>query len=283
MVRPQDRYCLTGTNSESKSSEATSKFSRYDNSDRSDSESESESEIEVSDPESPKPGKLERSDSLEALMQELENEIEGDSKPKPTKRKVKVKKPKKVKEDVTVEQKENIIVENQPAVTPKAENEAEKPISDVKSDAKVSDENTAVNSSPPKSAVPQRYPRKPYRNMHKPRLPERRPLPLEAVHVPPYVPQDLSVIPPPYFVHGAPIVNQCPFPPHLPPFVPNEQMMAFPPPQQRYGRPLSPLTLSTDILSTTVSAPLSPRSAAFVLQNREIIERRKRSPRSRAE
>lgn len=43
-------------------------------------------------------------------------------------------------------------------------------------------------------------------------------------------------------------------------------------------KPNSPLLVKTDMLNITM-APLSPRSAAFVLQNREIIERRKKSPR----
>ncbi|XP_017770946.1 PREDICTED: serine/arginine repetitive matrix protein 1-like isoform X2 [Nicrophorus vespilloides] len=50
------------------------------------------------------------------------------------------------------------------------------------------------------------------------------------------------------------------------------------PPPNFPQRPLSPLNINTG-LSTITMAPLSPRSAAFVMQNREIIERRKKSPR----
>lgn len=44
-------------------------------------------------------------------------------------------------------------------------------------------------------------------------------------------------------------------------------------------RPLSPLLINTDRKNNLPMAPLSPRSAAFVLQNQKIIERRKKSPR----
>lgn len=43
-------------------------------------------------------------------------------------------------------------------------------------------------------------------------------------------------------------------------------------------RPLSPLHIDHTVFSLT-QAPLSPRSAAFVLKNREILARRKMSPR----
>lgn len=284
LILPQDRYCSSSANIESKSPETTSKFNRYDNSDDS-SESESEYEIEVSDPESPKPGKLERSDSLEALMQELENEIEGDSKPKPVKRKVKIKKPKKVKVDISVEQKENILVEDKPGesrtieVSGEVQKSEENSVSAPKNGVKVQTSNEDVKT-PAKVAPPQRFPRRHLRNVHKP---ENRPVHPDATRLP-YIPQNITSIQPPapYFVPLMP--HRPPFAPHMPQYIPmvsGEQIVPYPPPQ-RFGRPLSPLMLSTEILSATVAAPLSPRSAAFVLQNREIVERRKRSPRNRA-
>lgn len=49
-------------------------------------------------------------------------------------------------------------------------------------------------------------------------------------------------------------------------------------PLHKTYRPLSPLIIDHEILSSITRAPLSPRSAAFVLQNREILARRKMSP-----
>lgn len=78
------------------------------------------------------------------------------------------------------------------------------------------------------------------------------------------------------------------FEPQLIPFMnnphPNPMMIhptfnappIFPP---YFDRPISPLTINTESLTTATRAPLSPRSAAFVLQNKAIIEKRKRSPR----
>ncbi|XP_056643746.1 neurofilament heavy polypeptide-like [Diorhabda sublineata] len=81
-------------------------------------------------------------------------------------------------------------------------------------------------------------------------------------------------------------VNQ--FEPQLIPFINTPQpnpMIVHPtfnvPPifPQYFDRPISPLTIDAESLTTATRAPLSPRSAAFVLQNKAIIEKRKRSPR----
>lgn len=211
LVLPQDRYCKSNSTSEEKSEEQqNSKFSRYDNSD-----SESESDDEEKEIKSPK--KLEKANSLEALMQELENEIEGKS---GNEEKVKVKKAKKRVEEVD-----------------------EKSVVDVK----VKEEPKMVNSvrktvqQPPEVFTP---------------------IPTYVPPPPPVLPYyQPTVIPPPYNT--------------LPPLVHYE-------PPVRYERIPSPLPIDTDLLNTTVTAPLSPRSAAFVLQNREIIERRKRRSYSRS-
>lgn len=53
------------------------------------------------------------------------------------------------------------------------------------------------------------------------------------------------------------------------------------PPRKRFP-PISPLVINTEVLNTISMVPLSPRSAAFVLENRQILARRQinsRSPR----
>nr|CAH7719510.1 unnamed protein product [Callosobruchus chinensis] len=70
---PQDRYCNVGENKPA-TDEGSSKFDRYNKSDKS--ESESEEEVEATSEEE-NPVKLKRANSLEALMQELDNEILG--------------------------------------------------------------------------------------------------------------------------------------------------------------------------------------------------------------
>lgn len=200
---PQDRYCKANPTSDDKSEEQNSKFNRYN--DKSESESESEDEETERTPK-----KLERANSLEVLMQELENEIEGRSNNEEKTTKTKVKKLKKKTDEavVVVETKEIPKIEI-PVVEPQQQKT-------VKAELK---RNQVVK--------------------------------LETAYFPPQ-PQYYPVIPP---YNPVPIVH-------------------YEPP--RYERIPSPLTIDADLLNTTVTAPLSPRSAAFVLQNKEIIERRKR-------
>lgn len=226
LIRPQDRYCKLNSTVDVKTDEQkSSKFSRYK--DKSDSESESDDDVvnegekereEVEEGEK----KLERSNSLEALMQELENEIEGRNKTEEsvnnTKVKVKVKKVKKKVEEEKLPEKKVVVP---PAITTKEKKMVEPKF-----------EKVAV-VAPPQPIL----------------------LPLQPAYVaPPPVQQQPYYQPPPVY---------CPLP-----------LIHYEPPI-RYERIPSPLTIDADLLNTTVTAPLSPRSAAFVLQNREIIERRK--------
>lgn len=197
MILPQDRYCKANPTSDDKSEEQNSKFNRYN--DKSESESESEDEEAERSPK-----KLERANSLEVLMQELENEIEGRSNNEEKTTKVRVKKLKKKTDEVAVVETKEIpkpVVEKQKVTKPEQKRNQ-----------------VAQYFPPPPPPQPQYYPVIPAYN------------PVPVVH--------------------------------------------YEPP--RYERIPSPLTIDADLLNTTVTAPLSPRSAAFVLQNKEIIERRKR-------
>lgn len=206
LVLPQDRYCKMGLVQDEKTDEPNSKFNRYN--DKSDSESESEEETCTK--------KLERANSLEALMQELENEIEGRSNNAEEKEKAKVKVKKQKKKIEEVQENKQKKVEEKPVVLETKE---------------------------------------------------------ECNQVAKFE-KTVDVVPEPY-------VSQYYQPPVIPLYNPPVPViMHYEPP--RYDRIPSPLTLDADILSTTVAAPLSPRSAAFVLQNREIIERRKRRSYSRS-
>lgn len=227
LILPQDRYCKANLSSDEKSEEQSSKFNRYNDK----SESESESEDEETSEGSPK--KLERANSLEALMQELENEIEGKSNVNVEEKvKVKVKKPKKKVEEV----QHKPVVETKQAVD---EIKQMKPVETTKQ--KSYNINQGGKFENQLSA----------------------PLPPAVVTVPAYAPQT------PYY--QPPVIPQYnPVPVILPHYEP-----------PRFERIPSPLSIDTDLLNTTVTAPLSPRSAAFVMQNREIIERRKRQSPSR--
>ncbi|EFA08208.2 hypothetical protein TcasGA2_TC005835 [Tribolium castaneum] len=239
LVLPQDRYCKADKSPE-RSDPISTKFDRYDNSDESDDESEEER----SKSETEEKPELTRSNSLEALMAELENEIQGvtaeKSPPKPKK-----------KRKVSVIEPEEKIGEN-------AVKENVKPEPEVK-----------------KSPNFRRKWQKPRRPFHPPSLvhpvappPEILPPPVVAFAPPP--------IPPfaPYMgfdgVYAPPIYESPP--PQLPPL-----HMAPP----IYERPLSPIGVNTDF-GNGIMAPLSPRSAAFVMENRAIIEKRKRRSYSRS-
>lgn len=283
LILPQDRYCGK-TEEEKRTENTTSKFNRYDNSDKS--ESESEEEIEESEDDSP--GKLEKADSLEALMQELDDEIQGISKPKDDKpvlkKRVKKKKKHKISESANetseTEQKETTesipeCIENKDVVEedkPPEDVEETKP--EVETSSKPDDEGIAKENQKPESQISPKQrnmgtpPRFRHPNNHNRRNRRGPPpvMPFAQQNIPPFIQQQPPYIP---LVQAPPFVQQF-----NPAFGPPPQV---PPPF--YERPLSPLAINTEQLTTATMAPLSPRSARFVLQNRAIIEKRKRSPR----
>lgn len=247
LVLPQDRYCNISSNVEDKN-DSTSKFDRYNNSDDSESDSDEEKAVSSSDKE------LKRSDSLEALMQELENEIQGGDKPNEinTESVTKVK-PKKLEtfESKSSNEEEEDKVEKPPVITKVAVEVEKKPF--IKNNNFVS----SYNNGPSRGLS---------QNMHSDRILH------QISYIEPNVPHITNFLPAvPYTNMNVPY-DQYGYPmPHRPmDVIQNVQS----PPNVR----LSPLHIKTDILNT-ITAPLSPRSAAFVLQNREIIERRKKSPR----
>lgn len=303
LVLPQDRYCNPKPICESKANEASSKFDRYNDSDKSESDSESDEEHST-ETESPK--KLERASSLEALMQELENEIQGEVKlVKPSVEDVmkpkKIKKPRKSKPDATdavlVESDENI--DKDTSECKKIDDKV-----DIKNESKDITQNISALS---KSPVSQKL-KSPLKHVDMPKVRgfQERPLTNNSisqnllvnpsVHSVPFINSNTAVAPPvipfqqvPYTTNFSnPVGHMVPFDPSLSynftPTVPlggvlndvhSSPSKLFSP--NRYERPVSPLTIKADILNT-ITAPLSPRSAAFVLQNREIVERRKKSP-----
>lgn len=231
LILPQDRYCKGNTYSEEKSETSNSKFNRYDDKSESESDSDEEEEEDTSS------RKLERANSLEALMQELENEIEGKSDTP----KVKVKKvKKKIEEEKPEDQpptEDTPFVEQKPITEekPKEQLATEKPPMEMqrvikhqpptkRTDFRTSHRNsvaprlpyeTAIQAPPPETVVPAYIPPQP-----------------SAYYAPPIPPQPV-VIPPPYT--------------GLPP-------MGYEPPLPRYDTRIpSPLTISTDLLNTTVS------------------------------
>lgn len=274
LIRPQDRYCNLETNKENdQSAESSSKFNRYD---KSDPESESDLESDLTDNDSPK--KLERADSLEELMKELENEIEGDknikNEEKPPKKKVK-----KAKKEAKSEPVSDInpeVKNESDSAKPEAKNESvhvKEPCESITNKSEPIPEN--VNNENYKNHVHKR-------SNFKSRLPMNRRPPRSGNVSPPFVNHSLPpTLPPhqPFYPYNPAII-----PTNIPPYpynvIPSEPHPAYLP--QTYPRPLSPLTLNTDLLNTAIAAPLSPRSAAFVLENRAIIERRKRRSFSRS-
>lgn len=269
LIRPQDRYCNLETDKENdQSAESSSKFNRYD---KSESESESDLESDLTDNCSPK--KLERADSLEELLKELENEIEGDKKTKSEEKQAK-KKVKKAKKET----KSEPVIETKPEVKPETDSAKPEP----KSESVVVKEPCEGETNKSENLNNENYKNHPHKRPNfKSRPPtDRRPPRLGNVS-PPFVNHPLPpVLPPqPYYPYNTPAI-----PPNVPPYpynvMPNEPHPAYLPPT--YPRPLSPLPLNTDLLNTAITAPLSPRSAAFVLENRAIIERRKRRSFSRS-
>nr|XP_022900299.1 peptidyl-prolyl cis-trans isomerase G-like isoform X1 [Onthophagus taurus] len=283
LILPQDRYSNVKKGDEK--TESSSKFDRYDNSDKSESETDYRTDSET---ENESPGKLERADSLEALMQELENEIQGNSQTKSDEVKKKIKKRKKRLE---VEVKDEV-----PEIVKLEVNQETLKSEDVKieieKEVKITKEiETKPNLVPPvvedlfpqKRSPPLQRNRRPFQKfdqkIRKPRQPynnhsQYTPGPLNYQVPPPYNPPHLYN---PLQYPPAPIIT-----PQIHPNLQIPQQQNVPPDLHHrmfYERPLSPLKLNTDDVLTIARAPLSPRSAAFVLQNRDAIERRKKSPR----
>lgn len=254
---PQDRYCNAASTSKLKI-EVKSKFTRYDNSDNSDSESEAENQQGNSEEEN----KLERTTSLEALMKELENEIQGDRKLIEEKPKVKAK---------TKKSKAKIVDSNNDAVKV-SENPDQKIVLDQKkcNIKKESVINTKFDRTKRRAHLKTFDPlnENMISNFQNPVLPYRSQGVYQIDH---FVQRNI----PSYNTnvdYTSNSINPLPLPPpHSSSHILNNYNFPL-------QRPTSPLMVKTDMLNITM-APLSPRSAAFVLQNREIIERRKKSPR----
>nr|XP_023020242.1 neurofilament heavy polypeptide-like isoform X2 [Leptinotarsa decemlineata] len=288
LTLPQEKYSKTSDEQQGIEKEGTSKFSRYNNSDKSESESDVgdiSSEDEVTG------GKLQRADSLEALMQELDNEIQG--KPKEDNQiaedKPKVKKVKKKKRTVSESELKN---QDSKHDSEDLEKNVEEPDKDIKNIQEIETKKKEVAGEisaqpmnlakiepiPADVPSPSKRPvrsRSPFSRRAFHRRTNHRNFSNHAINFP--------LVPPPHVQYGPPPNH---FQPHILPF-PNQQfnpMFAPPgviPPQMPmfFDRPLSPLAINTESLTTTTRAPLSPRSAAFVLQNKAIIEKRRRSPR----
>ncbi|KAF5294391.1 hypothetical protein FQR65_LT10756 [Abscondita terminalis] len=246
LVLPQDRYCNSGAVTVEEKSEISSKFDRYNNSD-SDSDSDSNDENSV-------PSKLQRSSSLEALMQELENEIQGDIKPKEEIEQ----KPKKIKR---VRKSKCEIVEQS-----FQENNLKTDETVQEDCAKVLVKSPLLKQIHTKQTVENSIPSNISSNIY-----TNTPVAFQAIPYPSY---NTSLCPPVIF-ETQPSFNYSVAPPLIGVNDLNPHSSSV---FSKLDNPLPPLKINTDILNT-ITAPLSPRSAAFVLQNREIIERRKKSPR----
>ncbi|VEN61569.1 unnamed protein product [Callosobruchus maculatus] len=210
-------------------------------------------------------------------MQELDNEILG--KPVDDKdEKQKVKKVKKKKRKVSAcDSKASDTDKEQPQSSgteeiKEGDNENKPPVSAEDVTSSVPTENEKLETSPntfqyrkrPRSRSPNR------RFMNRRRLRNFPPNVPQPPPMPPFIqPQPQFMVPGP---------QMMPFPPH--PFNPfGPPIIQNPMPRPFFDRPLSPLGINTESIAATAMAPLSPRSAAFVLQNKAIVEKRKRSPR----
>ncbi|XP_044758766.1 muscle M-line assembly protein unc-89-like isoform X2 [Coccinella septempunctata] len=289
LVLPQDRYA-NATTQEAENDGPSSKFDRYDN-----SNSESEDDDEISDT------KLERSDSLEALMEELDAEISGE----PTKeRKTKVRKEpiveeKKIESNLDEEiqtleastnddeglektTSEEAVHQDSPArdIPKSSESEVK---NTTKDETKVEGQ-TKYSNKPQlqKSPIQRKIPNRRINNgrVFKPFPPPNNSimLPNQPFMNPLQLPQFTTVYNtvPSYSIPEVFPLNVPP--PFIPP--PPIQTHSVPIEMQPVGfnvPPLKPLVIEPQ--DSVPMGPLSPRSAAFVLQNRAIVEKRKRSPR----
>lgn len=281
---PQDRYCnkKTPDSQESKPDEGSSKFDRYKDSDKSDEE-DSEDEALKSDSDDDSPSKLVKSDSLEALMQELDDEILGRSKAKEEKT-VKVKTKVKRKKESSKTETEEELEENESkteVLTPQKElTEIVGGVIQKKEESPKEKKSSEISKPLSSKEVLEVKPLKQRPIEKEPQLKKRRhalPSPQRDIRGYRGKPPNVRRSPPllhPLFLSGS---GAIPFPPNNPPIFATSNLIINPPPL--YERPLSPLLINAETLQNQTMAPLSPRSAAFVLKNRAIIEKRKRSPR----
>ncbi|XP_045478304.1 muscle M-line assembly protein unc-89-like isoform X2 [Harmonia axyridis] len=296
LILPQDRYA-NSTTQVIEADGPSSKFDRYNN-----SNSESEEEDEISE------SKLERCDSLEALMEELDAEILGE----PIKeRKTKAKKGSlgtdekinkmKVDEIVKAEEEcengdkdtgkpssEEVIVHNKSPIKDISElpdTTEEKPESTMK-EVKVENQRKFINSGKTHLQKSPSQRKSLNRRMNNSRVfkahqPTNNPImpPNHLIMNPVQAPQFTTVYNtvPSYTIPEVFPMNLPP--PYIPPPQMQQHIMPLDIPPVGYNVPqLQPLVIEPPTSSVTMG-PLSPRSAAFVLQNRAIVEKRKRSPR----
>lgn len=253
LIRPQDRY-LNAKSENHLNEESSSKFDRYKDS------SDSDEEDELNDDKK----SLKKSNSLEALMEELENEIQGESKPK-----------------IEIEVTDKSADKNQ-----NISNDAEV-IVHVNEDVKEKDVKTENVVSPrdPKNS-PQKNVKKHFikrNNIVRKHGNKYNNFNNFHPHQDHFIPQDvpfLPVVPPTQVYNAVPSLPNpeiypvnAPSPVYIPSIFSVAKIPPYAPP------PVQPLIINTDPISNLPMGPLSPRSAAFVLENRAIVEKRKRSPR----
>lgn len=271
---PQDKYAAKNNPQDTTGvKKSDSKFDRYNDTDKSDEE-DSEDELlrlhsdEEEDDESASPRKLERSDSLEALMQELDNEIKGASKPKVEKPEMVEVESVKDKSPITVQEPISSTVKPEEAEVTSSEEAVIKPAPEnpPEDNNKIPE---CVNTQKPSRSS---YHRGKFYNKRGRHQNFNRQAPIQLPVAPFLInPNPLTFLPytppPPIFPNNHSLFMPMNTIPSIPPF---------------YTRPVSPLQINTETLQTQTRAPLSPRSAAFVLQNRAIIEKRKRRSYSRS-
>ncbi|XP_072385082.1 uncharacterized protein [Diabrotica undecimpunctata] len=239
--------------------DGSSKFNRYNKSDRSGSESEEDPLVGISSV-----ADVKKSESLDELMQELDSQIGGT--PNIDTDKDLLEKTNKEGEQ-SLEQPE----QSQPQVITVVNMNNSNPIIINPSQDIPGLEEHFSNPAPPGTMRKRPRSRSPF---GKNRFRKR-----QHKFFPPMIPPQpiMPFIPPEHFQ------------PQLLPFIPPIQepifipqgfnMIPQPAPHPYFERPLSPLAINTESLTTATMAPLSPRSAAFVMQNKAIIEKRRRSPR----
>ncbi|KAL3273114.1 hypothetical protein HHI36_014568 [Cryptolaemus montrouzieri] len=298
LIRPQDRYACT-IEQEIENDGTSSKFDRYDN-----SNSESEEEDEISN------AKLERSDSLEALMEELDAEIQGEHK-KEKKDKLKKKEittdAEEKKEQITNSESEKVENNNDKTETSSCDVIVHNAANIKENVPNTSNESADIEVKVEISKLSDQIANK-NSNL---RSPGRRKIPNRKMNGRIFNP-DPSFVPPPsnpIMISNLPIMNSLQtsqfttvynsvppftgpelFPVNVPPptFIPpsglQPHIMPIDVPPTDFNdyniAPFRPLVVEPPgPLSSIPMGPLSPRSAAFVLQNRAIVEKRKRSPR----
>ncbi|KAK9883186.1 hypothetical protein WA026_001378 [Henosepilachna vigintioctopunctata] len=295
LIRPQDRYAYN-INDEIGREGPSSKFDRYNN-----SNSESEEEDEISST------KLGRSDSLEALMEELDAEIQGEPK-KDKKEKLKIKKDTKTEQskesgadNINGNELKVKVNEQNEQVIRKIETQGDpidstcKQLEETEVSKKVEIKHEMVDISNPTSKTQgvHQIQRSPIRKKMSNRKVNGRIFNSEHPFVPIMIPNPsfVTTIQPPQFTTvyntvpsftGTEVFSLTVPPPTFvpPPNLRTHMMPSDIPPAGYNITQLPPLVIEpSSNLPSIPMGPLSPRSAAFVLQNRAIVEKRKRSPR----